>query len=97
MLEYQIFFDYGPMILLGFWLTLKIVVCAIALGIPLGLFLALGRRSNFIIVSFFSTSFIELFRNTPFSMAQKKKEIWFLKQIKILSIFLVSKTVGFEK
>jgi len=26
MLEYQIFFDYGPMILLGFWLTLKIVV-----------------------------------------------------------------------
>ena len=35
MLEYQIFFDYFPMILLGFWLTLKIVVCAIALGIPL--------------------------------------------------------------
>ena len=50
MLEYQIFFDYGPMILLGFWLTLKIVVCAIALGIPLGLFLALGRRSNFRII-----------------------------------------------
>jgi polar amino acid transport system permease protein len=46
MLEYQIFFDYFPMILLGFWLTLKIVVCAIALGIPLGLILALGRRSN---------------------------------------------------
>jgi len=66
MLEYQIFFDYGPMILLGFWLTLKIVVCAIALGIPLGLFLALGRRSNFRIISFISTSFIELFRNTPF-------------------------------
>ena len=66
MLEYQIFFDYFPMILLGFWLTLKIVVCAIALGIPLGLILALGRRSNFILISFFATSFIELFRNTPF-------------------------------
>ncbi len=66
MLEYQIFFDYAPMILLGFWLTLKIVVCAIALGIPLGLLLALGRRSNFIIISFLSTSFIEVFRNTPF-------------------------------
>ena len=37
MLEYQIFLDYWPMILLGFWLTLKIVLCAIALGIPLGL------------------------------------------------------------
>ena len=66
MLEYQIFFDYFPMILLGFWLTLKIVICAIALGIPLGLILALGRRSNFILISFFATSFIELFRNTPF-------------------------------
>ena len=66
MLEYQIFFDYAPILLIGFWLTIKIVVCAIALGIPLGLFLALGRRSNFVIISFLSTSFIELFRNTPF-------------------------------
>ena len=66
MLEYQIFFEYAPMLLIGFWLTIKIVVCAIALGIPLGLFLALGRRSNFVIISFLSTSFIELFRNTPF-------------------------------
>ena len=65
MLEYQIFLDYWPMILLGFWLTLKIVLCAIALGIPLGLFLALGRRSNYLVVSFLATSFIELFRNTP--------------------------------
>ena len=62
MLEYQIFLDYWPMILLGFWLTLKIVLCAIALGIPLGLFLALGRRSNYLVVSFLATSFIELFR-----------------------------------
>lgn len=66
MLEYQIFFDYAPILLIGFWLTIKIVVCAIALGIPLGLFLGLGRRSNFVIISFLSTSFIELFRNTPF-------------------------------
>ena len=66
MLEYQIFFDYAPMLLIGFWLTIKIVVCSIALGIPLGLILALGRRSNFLIPSFLSTSFIELFRNTPF-------------------------------
>ena len=66
MLEYQIFFDYAPMLLIGFWLTIKIVVCSIALGIPLGLILALGRRSNFVILCFLSTSFIELFRNTPF-------------------------------
>ena len=66
MLEYQIFFDYAPMLLTGFWLTIKIVVCAIALGIPLGLVLAFGRRPDSVIISFLSTSFIELFRNTPF-------------------------------
>ena len=65
-LEYTIFTEYAPTLLLGFWLTLKIVVCAIALGIPLGLLLALGRRSNFVFLSFLSTSFIEIFRNTPF-------------------------------
>ena len=42
MLEYQIFFDYFPMILLGFWLTLKIVVCAIGLVSPLGVIIAIG-------------------------------------------------------
>ena len=26
----------------------------------------------------------DLFKNTPFSMAQKKKEIWFLERMKIL-------------
>ena len=51
-LEFDIFINYGPMLLLGFWLTLKIVTCAIILGVPLGLFLALGRRSKFIIISF---------------------------------------------
>ena len=65
-LEFDIFINYGPMLLLGFWLTLKIVTCAIILGVPLGLFLALGRRSKFFIISFLSTSFIEVFRNTPF-------------------------------
>ena len=49
MLEYQIFFDYAPMLLIGFWLTIKIVVCSIALGIPLGLILALPNfLGNFI-------------------------------------------------
>ena len=64
-LEFDIFINYGPMLLLGFWLTLKIVTCSIILGVPLGLFLALGRRSKFFIISFLSTSFIEVFRNTP--------------------------------
>jgi His/Glu/Gln/Arg/opine family amino acid ABC transporter permease subunit len=65
-LDYSIFINYGPHLLLGFWLTIKIVICAIAMGMPLGLFLALGRRSQYFILRFLSTSFIEIFRNTPF-------------------------------
>ncbi len=65
-LDFSIFVNYGPQLLLGFWLTIKIVVCAIALGMPLGLILALGRRSRFGLLRVVTGSFIEVFRNTPF-------------------------------
>ncbi len=65
-LELSIFIDYGPRILVGFWLTIKIVVLAIAIGLPLGVFLALARRSRLALLRFAATAFIEVFRNTPF-------------------------------
>lgn len=65
-LEFSIFIEYGPRILTGFWLTIKIVVLAIALGLPLGACLALARRSRLAVLRFVATAFIELFRNTPF-------------------------------
>ncbi len=65
-LDFSIFVDYGPRILLGFWLTIKIVVLAIALGLPFGVLLALARRSRFRLLSWAALAFIEVFRNTPF-------------------------------
>lgn len=65
-LDFSIFIDYGPRILLGFWLTIKIVTLAIAIGLPWGLALALARRSRLWVLRFAATAFIELFRNTPF-------------------------------
>ncbi|MGR3513844.1 MAG: amino acid ABC transporter permease [Paracoccaceae bacterium] len=65
-LEFSIFIEYGPRILVGFWLTIKIVVLAIALGLPLGACLALARRSRLAVLRFAATAFIEVFRNTPF-------------------------------
>lgn len=65
-LEFSIFIDYGPRILLGFWLTIKIVVLAIAIGLPFGALLALARRSRLRTLRWAATAFIELFRNTPF-------------------------------
>ncbi|OED42846.1 hypothetical protein AB833_05085 [Chromatiales bacterium (ex Bugula neritina AB1)] len=65
-LDFSIFVNYGPQLLAGFWMTIKIVICAIILGMPLGLILALGRRSRFVLLRFATASFIEVFRNTPF-------------------------------
>ena len=65
-LDPSIFVTYGPRILAGFWLTIKIVVLAIALGLPLGVLLALARRSRLRVLRWIATAFIELFRNTPF-------------------------------
>lgn len=65
-LEFSIFVEYGPRILLGFWLTIKIVFLAILIGLPFGLALALARRSRLWILRFAATAFIEIFRNTPF-------------------------------
>ena len=65
-IDLSIFTNYGPQLLLGFWMTIKIVIGAIIIGMPLGLFLALGRRSRWKLMRILATSFIEIFRNTPF-------------------------------
>lgn len=65
-LDYSIFIEYGPRILLGFWLTIKIVLAAVMLALPFSLVLVFARRSNVRIFSWSSVAFIELFRNTPF-------------------------------
>ena len=65
-LDLSVFVNYGPQLFLGFWMTIKIVVCAIILGMPFGLFLALGRRSRFIWIRLLAAGFVEVFRNTPF-------------------------------
>ncbi len=49
----------------GFTLTLVIALSGIVVSLPLGVFLALGRRSKMPIVSLFSTIFIEFWRGIP--------------------------------
>ena len=67
-IDLSIFINYGPQLFLGFFMTIKIVISAIILGIPFGLFLALGQRSRLKLVRVLSASFIETFRNTPFNI-----------------------------
>lgn len=49
----------------GFLLTFMIGVSAIAFSLPLGILLALGRRSKMVAVSYLCTGFIELIRGVP--------------------------------
>ena len=49
----------------GFTLTLVIALSGIVVSLPLGVLLALGRRSKMPIVSLFSTIFIEFWRGIP--------------------------------
>ncbi len=49
----------------GLLVTLVIAVTGIAASLPLGILLALGRRSNMPIVRFFSIFFIEFWRGVP--------------------------------
>ena len=65
-LDFSIFVDYGPRILIGFWLTIKIVFAAIVIGLPISLLLVFARRSRLKIISWIAVSYIEIFRNTPF-------------------------------
>ena len=65
-LDFSIFVEYGPRILTGFWLTIKIVFAAIVIGLPISLLLVFARRSRLKIISWIAVSYIEIFRNTPF-------------------------------
>ena len=49
----------------GLMLNLLLAVAGIALSLPLGIALALGRRSNFPVVKLLCVAFIEIFRGVP--------------------------------
>lgn len=65
-IDLSIFTSYGPQLFLGFWMTIRIVIGAIILGMPFGLVLVLCRRSRLKPLRILAISFIEIFRNTPF-------------------------------
>lgn len=65
-IDLSIFTSYAPQFFLGFWMTIRIVIGAIVLGMPFGLVLALCQRSRFRLLRFLTISYIEIFRNTPF-------------------------------
>ena len=65
-IDLSIFTSYAPQFFLGFWMTIRIVIGAIILGMPFGLVLALCQRSRFRLLRILAVSYIEIFRNTPF-------------------------------
>jgi len=52
-------------LMIGLWNTVRVFALALFFGIPLGLFLALGRMSKIPIISQICSFIIEFFRTTP--------------------------------
>lgn len=65
----------------GLLLTLLISYVGIAASIPIGIFLALGRRSNLPVISLLCTVFIEIVRGVPLI-------IWLFFAANVLQIFM---------
>lgn len=65
----------------GFMLSVIIGVAAIVLSLPLGILLALGRKSDMFIVNKLSTAFIEIIRGVPLI-------VWLFTASLILNYFL---------
>jgi His/Glu/Gln/Arg/opine family amino acid ABC transporter permease subunit len=65
-LDYSIFVEYGPKVLEGFRLTIFIVICAIFMGLPMGVLLAIGRMSPKLYLRAPAITVLEIVRNTPF-------------------------------
>ncbi|CAK7255104.1 amino acid ABC transporter permease [Shinella yambaruensis] len=65
-------FDFGvvlrnyPILLEGTWLTIRLSITAMVLGLLIALAMVLARRSRFWGVSAISLAYVEIVRNTPF-------------------------------
>lgn len=57
--------DNSGLLLDGLWLTIKITVTAVVIGIALGTVLALMRLSNVKVLNIFARSYVNLFRSIP--------------------------------
>ncbi len=49
----------------GIWMTVAVSLATMGLSLPLGLVVALGRRSGSRLTRFVSAAYVEFFRNTP--------------------------------
>lgn len=65
-------FDFGvvlknyPILLEGTWLTIRLSITAMVLGLLIALAMVLARRSRFWVFSALSLAYVEIVRNTPF-------------------------------
>ncbi|ADE39203.1 amino acid ABC transporter permease [Candidatus Puniceispirillum marinum] len=79
--NFQSVFDNWWALAVGLGGTLRLFIVCLILGMSLGLFVALGRRSRTKAVRWASTAFVEFFRNTPVLV----QILWFYYALPILA------------
>lgn len=83
-IDWSVFVDYFPDLVVGARVTLAITALSLAIGIVVGLVLALARLSGWKILSWPAYAYIEFFRTTP----PLVQIVWFY--------FVVPVTIGTE-
>ncbi len=63
--DWDVFWDFVPVVAEGMWVTVRATLAGFAIGIVLGLILALLRRSQRRLISWPAAAFIEFIRSTP--------------------------------
>ena len=61
----QILAQYGPSVLAGFWVTVEVALLVIAVGVALGLALAIVRTARWKPADIAITGFVDIFRTLP--------------------------------
>lgn len=72
-LDFSIVVPSLPLLMKGMWVTVRITISAIIVGIILGTCLAVGRSSPFKIVRFLTRFYVDTFRSIPLVMVL----LWF--------------------
>jgi polar amino acid transport system permease protein len=63
--DWEFFWEHLPTLVEGLWVTVRLTVLGVSIALPLGLVLALLRRSRLAIVRWPTAAFIEFIRGTP--------------------------------
>jgi His/Glu/Gln/Arg/opine family amino acid ABC transporter permease subunit len=63
--RWSVVWNSSPLLLTGLWYSWVLTLVSVAIGLPCGILLALGRRSRFHVLRWLAGAYVEVLRATP--------------------------------